>query len=117
MNIVEVAIPSKDVNTLQKLLRIPKEHNKRKNYPMAGKMTNDEELLNLIILSSIDILNKVDKYIKTLPNSAGYSAIYDLIKLKALPIIIQDLIDLQKLIPGLSVSAIRPNYIDDEDLK
>jgi hypothetical protein len=117
MNIVEVAIPSKDINTLIKLLRIPKEHDKRKNYPMAGKMTNDEELLNLIILSAIDILNKLDKYIKTLPNDAGYSAIYDLIKLKELPIIIQDLIDLQKLIPGLSVSAIRPNYIDDEDLK
>ena len=117
MNIVEIAIPSKDINTLIKLLRIPKEHDKRKNYPMAGKMTNDEELLNLIILSAIDILNKVDKYINTLPNDSGYSAIYDLIKLKELPIIIQDLIDLHKLIPGLSVSAIRPNYIDDEDLK
>lgn len=117
MNIVEVALPTKDINTLQKLLRIPKEHDRRKNYPMAGKMTNDEELLNLIILSSIDILTKVDKYIKTLPNDSGNSAIYDLIKLKDLPIIIQDLIDLQKLVPGLSVSAIRPNYIDDEDLK
>ena len=117
MNIVEVALPSKDINTLLQLLRIPKEHDRRKNYPMAGKMTNDEELLNLIILSCIDILNKVDKYIKTLPNDTGHSAIYNLIKIKELPIIIQDLIDLQKLVPGLSVSAIRPNYIDDEDLQ
>lgn len=117
MNIVEVALPSKDINTLLKLLRIPKEHDKRKNYPMAGKITNDEELLNLIILSSIDILTKTDKYIKTLPNDAGYQDIYKFIKIKELPIIIQDLIDLQKLVPGLSVSAIRPNYIDDEDLK
>ena len=116
MNVIEVAIPSKDINTVLKLLRIPKEHDRRKNYPMVGKMTNDEELLNLIILSCIDILNKVDKYIQTLPNDAGYSAIYEFIKLKELPIIIQDLIDLQKLVPGLSVSAIRPNYIDDEDL-
>ena len=116
MNVIEVAIPSKDINTVLKLLRIPKEHDRRKNYPMVGKMTNDEELLNLIILSCIDILTKVDKYIQTLPNDAGYSAIYAFIKLKELPIIIQDLIDLQKLVPGLSVSAIRPNYIDDEDL-
>lgn len=117
MNAVEVAIPSKDINTLLKLLRIPKEHDRRKNYPMAGKMTNEEELLNLIILTSIDILNKVDKYINTLPNPAGYSNIYDFIKLKELPIIIQDLIDLQKLLPNLSVSAIRPNYMDDKNLK
>jgi len=117
INVIEMAIPSKDIMTLFKLLRIPKEHDRRKNYPMAGKMTNDEELLDLIILSSIDILTKTDKYIKTLPNDAGYSNIYDFIKIKDLPIIIQDLIDLQKLIPGLSVSAIRPNYIDDEDLK
>jgi hypothetical protein len=117
MNVVEVAIPSKTINTLLKLLRIPKEHDRRQNYPIAGKMTNDEELLNLIILSSIDILNKVDKYIKTLPNDSGYSTLYDFIKQKELPIIIQDLIDLQKLVPGLSVSAIRPSYKDDEDLK
>lgn len=117
MNLVEIALPSKDINTLIKLLRIPKEHDRRKNYPMAGKMTNDEELLNLIILSSIDILTKTDKYIKTLPNDTGYSNINDFIKIKELPTIIQDLIDLQKLVPGLSVSAIRPNYIDDENLK
>ena len=117
MNIVEIAIPSKDISTFLKLLRIPQEHDRRKNYPMAGKMTNDEELLNLIILTSIDMLDKIDKYIKTLPNDAGYSAIYAFIKLKELPIIIQDLIDLQKLVPGLSVSAIRPNYIDDESMK
>lgn len=117
INVIEMAIPSKDIMTLFKLLRIPKEHDKRKNYPMAGKMTNDEELLNLIILSSIDILTKVDKYIQTLSNNANYTNIYEFIKLKELPIIIQDLIDLQKLIPGLSVSAIRPNYIDDEKLQ
>ena len=39
------------------------------------------------------------------------------LKLKELPVIIQDLTDLQKLVPGLSVSAIRPSYIDDQELK
>jgi hypothetical protein len=117
MNAVEVAIPLQDVITVLQLLRIPKEHNKNKNYPLAGKMTNDEEILNLIILSIIDILNNLDKYIQGLPSTNGYGIIYEFIKLKDLPVIIQDVIDLQKLIPGLSVSAIRPNYIDDENLK
>lgn len=117
MNVMENAIPSADILTVLKLLRIPAEHDIRKNYPMAGTMTNDEELLNLIILSVIDMLNKADKFIKSLPTDAGYSEIYEFIKLKELPVIIQDLIDLQRLVPGLSVSAIRPNYIDDEELK
>jgi len=116
MGVAELAIPSKDLTTFIKLLRIPKEHNRLKNYPMAGKMTNDEDLLNLIILTSIDILTNIDKYIKTLPSDNKYSYIYDFLKLKELTTILQDLIDLQKLIPGLSVSEIRPNYIDDENL-
>ena len=115
-NIFEIAIPSTDIKNLYKLLRIPAEHDCAKNYPLAGKMTNDEQLLDLIILTQIDMFNKVDKYIQSLPNPDAYNSIYEFIKIKELPIIIQDLIDLQKLVPGLSVSAIRPNYIDDEQL-
>ena len=111
-----MAIPSADINNLFKLLRIPKEHNREKNYPLAGKMTNDEQLLDLIILTSIDIFNKTDKYIQSLPNTVSYKHLFDFLATKELTIIIQDLIDLQKLIPGLSVSAIRPNYIDDNKL-
>jgi hypothetical protein len=85
-------------------------------FTLAGKMTNEEDILNLIILTEIDMFNKVDKYVQTLPNPSSYNNIYDFLKTKDLPVIIQDLIDLQKLIPGLSVSAIRPNYIDDEEL-
>lgn len=116
INLFEIAIPSADINNLLKLLRIPKEHNRTKNYPLAGKMTNEEQLLDLIILTAIDMFNKVDKYIQTLPNPDAYNSIYEFIKIKDLPVIIQDIIDLQKLIPGLSVSAIRPNYIDDTKL-
>jgi len=116
INIFEIAIPSADINNLLKILRIPKEHDRTKNYPLAGKMTNEEQLLDLIILTAIDMFNKVDKYILSLPNPDAYNSIYEFIKIKDLPIIIQDIIDLQKLIPGLSVSAIRPNYIDDEKL-
>jgi len=116
MNIFEIALPSGDIKKLLSLLRIPKEHDRRKNYPLAGKMTNEEQLLDLIILTLIDMFNKVDKYIQSLPNTDAYNNIYEFIKIKDLPVIIQDIIDLQKLIPGLSVPAIRPNYIDDEKL-
>ena len=114
INLFEIAIPSADIKNLFKYLRIPSEHDRTQNYPLAGKMTNEEDILNLIILTEIDMFNKVDKYVQTLPNPASYNNIYDFLKTKDLPVIIQDLIDLQKLIPGLSVSAIRPNYIDDE---
>ena len=62
------------------------------------------------------MLNKTDKYIQSLPTPGPNAIIYEFIKLKDLSVIIQDIIDLQKLIPGLSVSAIRPNYIDDEKI-
>lgn len=117
MNAFEVGVPSSDINNILTLLRIPAESDRYKNYPLAGKMTNDEKILDLIILSIIDMLVKVDKYIHTLPNTTGYSNLYEFIAMKDLPVIIQDLVDLQKLIPGLSVSAIRPNYIDDEKLQ
>ena len=92
-------------------------HNRTKNYPLAGKMVNEEQILDLIILKEIEMFNNLDKYIQLLPNPTGYKYIFDFIKIKDLPIIIQDLIDLQKLIPGLSVSALRPNYLDDNKLK
>lgn len=116
MEVIEMALPNDDINNFMKLLRIPKSHNKMLNYPLAGKFTNDDTVLNMIILSGIDILNKINAYIKSLPKSGSYEDLYLFLKEKDLQVIIQDLIDLQKLIPGLSVSAIRPNYIDDNKL-
>ena len=117
INVFEIAISSTDIKNLLKILRIPVEHDIHKNYPLAGKMTNDEQLLDLIILTAIDMFSNADKYIQSLPNPDKYNNIYDFLKTKDLPVIIQDIIDLQKLIPGLSVSAIRPNYIDDQELQ
>jgi hypothetical protein len=112
----ENALPSRDIKDLYKYLRIPIEHDKHKNYPLAGKMINDEQLLDIIILTEIDMFTKLDSYIKTLPNNTTYKPFYEFIKIKNTTTIIQDIIDLQKLIPGLSVAAIRPNYKDDNKL-
>lgn len=114
-NIFEFAIPSKDINQLYKLLNIPVEHDHMKAYPLAGKMTNDKTTLETIILLELEMFDGVDKYIQTLPTQDKYNTIYDFVKTKPLEIIIQDIIDLQKLITGLSISAIRPNYTNNAD--
>jgi len=117
IHIIEFGVNSGDIDEFMLYLRIPKVHNRLLNYPLAGKMTNDDSILNMIILKGIDMLTKTDKYLQTLPSSVkSYTDFYKFFKNKDLPVIIQDLIDLQKLIPGLSVSQIRPNYLNDSRL-
>ena len=115
--IVELGLSTGDINEFMTYLRIPKEHNRLLNYPLAGKLTNDSKILDMIILKGIDILIKTDKYIKSLPsNVTKYDDLYIFFKQKELTVIIQDLIDLQTLLPGLSVPEIRPNYLVDNQL-
>lgn len=116
MNLFEDALSGSSIDEFLKLLRIPKVHNRILNYPLAGKMTNDEQLLDMIILMGIDMLNKLDKYTKVHSNINKYTEFYSFLEQKTMPIIIQDLIDLQKLIPGLSVPAIRQNFINNSNL-
>lgn len=116
MNLFEDALSGSSIDEFIKLLRIPKVHNRILNYPLAGKMTNDEQLLDMIILMGIDMLNKLDKYTKVHSNINKYTEFYSFLEQKTMPIIIQDLIDLQKLIPGLSVPAIRQNFINNSNL-
>jgi len=114
ITIVEMSTTTSDINEFMKYMRIPKEHNRQFNYPLAGKFTNDDKILDMIILKGIDLINKTDKYLKSLPsNITSYDDLYKFFKQKELTIIIQDLIDLQALLPGLSVPEIRPNYLNN----
>lgn len=113
---INLGIVDKPLDLFMKYLRIPKEHNREFSYPLAGKMTNDEQLLDMIILTGIDIFSKTNEYLKNIQSTPIYKQILTFINQKSLSIIIQDLIDLQKLIPGISVSSIRPNYLNDEQL-
>ncbi len=108
-NLFENTIPSSEINNLLKILRIPDE-NKKENtcYPLARRMTNDEKFLDLIILTILDMMNKLGKYIASLPRADVYQNFLEFIKMKNINIIVQDLVDLQKLVPGLSVPAIPP---------
>ena len=117
--LVEISTSSEDVNFFMSLLRIPIEHNRELNYPMAGKMTNELEMLDMIILGGIDMFDKVNNYLKTIDKKNKqnkYQEFYKFIKEKDLTTIIKDIMDLQKLLPGLSVPIIRPNYLNDTKL-
>jgi hypothetical protein len=109
INLFENTIPSSEISNLLKILRIPNE-NKRENscYPLARRMTNDGKYLDLIILSILDMLNKLGKYIASLPKADLYKNFLEFMEMKTLSVIVQDLVDLQKLVPGLSVPAIPP---------
>lgn len=113
MPLISIALPSKDIKQLINLLLIPSEHDINKNYPLVGKMTNDEHTLNLVLKSILKIFTNLDKYIKTLPNKNSYDMLYKFLKQKNLQSILTDIQDLQSLIPGLSVHSSRFNYISD----
>lgn len=120
VELVESAASSADVLFFMNLLRIPKEHNRLLNYPMAGKMTNDNDNLDMIILGGIDLFDKVKNYLNALNqdySNVKFKNFYNFLKEKPLPVIIKDIMDLQKLLPGLSVPIIRPNYYDDKNIK
>jgi len=116
INYVEMGCTSGDIDELMTYLRIPTQHNRKLNYPLAGKMTQDDEILDLIILKGIDMFTKTDKYIKSLPNGKAYEDMYAFLKQKSIETIIKDLMDLQSLVPGLSVPQIRQNYINNSDI-
>lgn len=116
INLFNSALSGSTIDELFNLLRIPKEHNRLLTYPLAGKMTNDDQLLDMIILTGIDMFNKLNKYINSQTNKDSYQSLFSFLKEKKMPVIIQDLIDLQKLIPGLSVPAIRQNFISNSTI-
>ena len=116
INLILLSIPVKKIRKLLSLLRIPKEHDYTKNYPLVGKMPNDDKLLNLIILTILEIFTNVDIYINTLPNKDSYHNFYKFLKSKSIDIILQDLQDLYTLIPNITIKASRFNYNNDKQI-
>jgi len=119
IKLIEISTQSADINYIMKLLRIPKEHNRELNYPMIGKITKENKLLDMIILGGIDMFEKVNNYLNTLDKKnkqMKYQEFFNFLKEKELSVILKDLMDLQNLIPGLSVAIIRPNLLSDNQI-
>ena len=119
IKIIEISTSSADINYIMKLLRIPEEHNRELNYPMAGKLTNENDILDMIILGGIDMFEKVNNYLNTLDKKnkqKKYQEFFKFLKEKDLNVILKDLMNLQKLIPGLSVPIIRPHLLSNNKI-
>jgi len=119
IKLIEISTSSEDIEYVMKLLRIPIEHNRELNYPMAGKLTNENDILDMIILGGIDMFEKVNNYLNTLDKKnkqKKYQEFFKFLKEKDLNVIIRDLMNLQKLIPGLSVPIIRPHLLSNNKI-
>ena len=106
INFFENALSTSDIKKLLEYFNIPKEHDMKNPYPIAGKIPIDEELLNVIILTFIDIFQKTVTYINSLTSDAIPRNIIEFFKQKDMKTILKDLFDLQKLLPGISISSI-----------
>ena len=83
-----ISLPS----LLLQYLNIPPGHDNTINYPLVGRMTNDEELLDIIILTMIEIFKNVDKYIIALPSISNYNnKMYAFLQTKNITTILKDL--------------------------
>jgi len=119
IKLIEISTSSEDIEYIMKLLRIPIEHNRELNYPMAGKLTNENDILDMIILGGIDMFEKVNNYLNTLDKKnkqKKYQEFFKFLKEKDLNVILKDLMNLQKLIPGLSVPIIRPHLLSNNKI-
>jgi hypothetical protein len=119
IRLIETAVSKEDIEFIFKLLRIPASHDITKPYSMVGKLTSESEHLDLIILGGLDMFDKIDNYLKTLNKKNKqdkYGEFYEFLEDKTLENIVSDLMNLQKLLPGLSVPIIRPNYFNDNNI-
>lgn len=115
IDIFNMATSDSEMEKLFKIIGIPEEHNKKINYPLAGKMTNDEKQLDFFIIGAIDAFTKLDKYLKKLPTDKGHQNLLNFLKSRDLKTILKNLIDLQMLLPGLSSSK-RPKYMNNNNI-
>jgi hypothetical protein len=77
-------------------------------YPLAGRIPNDEQILNICILKIIEIFNTNAEIYASYPSYGSHINMMEFLSNKSLKQIISDLIDLQKLVPNISSRYIRP---------
>ena len=95
------------VRDIYKLLRIPEEK-KRGCYPMSQKMTSNDELLNLILTSMVELFNQLNENLKMTMTNKYFMEFKDFLSKKPLERIIQDLMELHQLVPNLSAPIVKP---------
>ena len=96
-------------------------HLRTQDIELIRKKLNEKNCKLIFDDSFVDeeSFDKINNFLNTLNNKnrqSKYHDFYTFIEEKELSVIIKDIMDLQKLLPGLSVPIIRPNYLDDAQL-
>ena len=99
------------VRDIYKLLRIPEEK-KKGCYPMSQKMTSNDELLNLILSSMVELFNQLNENLKMTMTNKYFMEFKEFLSKKPLERIIQDLMELHQLVPNLSAPIVKPYMYD-----
>ncbi len=89
------------------ILRIP-ENYQGTCYPMAHKMTYNEQLLDVVILGVLDILKEVDANLNQSFGNKQYEELMEFINEKTLEEILINLKVLQRTFPNLGVTGVKP---------
>ena len=75
---------------------------------MAHKMTNDSNLLDIILLGLVELFNQLNENLKMSLTNNNFTKLKNFLATKKLEVIIQDLIDIQHYVPNLSAPAVKP---------
>ena len=103
----ETTLSYAKIRNIYDLLRIP-EKKKRGCYPMAHKMTNDTNLLDIILLGLVELFNQLNENLKMSLTNNNFTKLKNFLATKKLEVIIQDLIDIQHYVPNLAAPAVKP---------
>lgn len=103
----ETTLSYAKIRNIYDLLRIP-EKKKRGCYPMAHKMTNDSNLLDILLLGLVELFNQLNENLKMSLTNNNFTKLKNFLATKKLEVIIQDLIDIQHYVPNLSAPAVKP---------
>lgn len=105
---IENSISSRQkINDIYTILRIPQNY-QGTCYPMAHKMTYNEQLLDVVILGILDILKEVDTNLKESIGNKQYEELIEFISEKTLEEILINLKVLQRIFPNLGVTGVKP---------
>jgi len=104
---MQYVVSRKKITDIYTILRIP-ENYENTCYPLAHKMTYNDQLLELSILGMLDIFKQVDDTLKSSIGNKQYEELIEFISEKDLEMILLDLKVLQKLFPNLGVTGVKP---------
>lgn len=116
---MQYVVSKQKIRNIYNILRIPENYQKT-CYPLAHKMTYNDQLLELSILGILDIFREVDNTLKESIGNKQYEELIEFLSEKNLEMILLDLKVLQKLFPNLGVTGVKPylyDFLNSQEIK